>query len=405
MPRVAGVLAGALAVGLLSWSDPAPAYAASEINCRGISSAGGTRADADRVQVPADPYAALRVSDAQQRAGRSPGAGIRVALLDSGAEQSAVQSPVVGGAGLAPLGSELYFHGTTAAGLIAGKRSLGGVGGIAPAASLVDLPVYRPGEGEDGRVEPDRVVAALDHLLRRPRRLVVVFPFEMDRDPRVATRISRLVRGGAVVVATTGDPQGSDTHGEARTYRPGEDHHAYPAAYPGVIGVSATAQPGVDDPSVAVYASTDTDVAAPTYGARTWTLHATPCVLAEVSSGFAAAVAGGTVALMWSADPAAPGEEMAARLERTASGHTGAEKSPWTGAGVIQPYEAVTHAAARGASVVEGPTPQAGLPAREADALAGVRGDALWWGLLGGGLLVLGLVLRPLLSRHRGERL
>jgi membrane-anchored mycosin MYCP len=47
---------------------------------------------------------------------------------------------------------------------------------------------------------------------------------------------------------------------------------------------------------------------------------------------------------------------------------------------------------------------KARAPRAEADALADTRRDAVWWGLAGGGALVIALLLRPVLARRRTER-
>jgi membrane-anchored mycosin MYCP len=51
---------------------------------------------------------------------------------------------------------------------------------------------------------------------------------------------------------------------------------------------------------------------------------------------------------------------------------------------------------------VERATP-ARAPEPRADDLAGTRRDALWWGLVAGGALVVALLLRPVLTRRRGS--
>ena len=43
----------------------------------------------------------------------------------------------------------------------------------------------------------------------------------------------------------------------------------------------------------------------------------------------------------------------------------------------------------------------AALPVEEPDVLESTRRDAVWWGLFGGGALVVALLLRPVLSRRR----
>ena len=44
---------------------------------------------------------------------------------------------------------------------------------------------------------------------------------------------------------------------------------------------------------------------------------------------------------------------------------------------------------------------EATAPEPAPDLLATTRDNAIWWGLIGGGLLVVALLLRPMLARRR----
>ena len=79
------------------------------------------------------------------------------------------------------------------------------------------------------------------------------------------------------------------------------------------------------------------------------------------------------------------------------------------GAGEVQALEALTRpmeiddgrarTSARARSCDE---PQVlSVPEEPDDVLASTRENAVWWGLLGGGVLLLALVLRPVLARRR----
>ena len=78
-----------------------------------------------------------------------------------------------------------------------------------------------------------------------------------------------------------------------------------------------------------------------------------------------------------------------------------------SGAGDVQPYDALTRPLAMDADGVaqqtapEPDTQVYAAPEPEPDVLADTRRDAVWWGLLGGGALLLALVLRPVLSGRR----
>jgi membrane-anchored mycosin MYCP len=78
------------------------------------------------------------------------------------------------------------------------------------------------------------------------------------------------------------------------------------------------------------------------------------------------------------------------------------------GRGIVQPVEALTRPLrpARDGTIGYGPAAAprvapAALPQEEPDVLRGTRDDAGWWGLFGGGALVVAMLLRPVLSRRR----
>jgi membrane-anchored mycosin MYCP len=54
-----------------------------------------------------------------------------------------------------------------------------------------------------------------------------------------------------------------------------------------------------------------------------------------------------------------------------------------------------------GAGSVEHQPQVLSVPKEPKDVLASTRKNAVWWGLVGGGVLLLALVLRPVLARRR----
>jgi membrane-anchored mycosin MYCP len=78
------------------------------------------------------------------------------------------------------------------------------------------------------------------------------------------------------------------------------------------------------------------------------------------------------------------------------------------GAGSVQAMDALTRPMVigedgtdLGAGSVEHQPQVLNVPEEPEDVLASTRGDAVWWGLLGGGVLLLAVVLRPVLARRR----
>ncbi len=148
-------------------------------------------------------------------------------------------------------------------------------------------------------------------------------------------------------------------------------------------------------------------MAVPTQGVVSYGLDGRPCVIPTAGTSWAAAEVSGVLALLWQRYPDDTDEQIVARLVNTATGTTD-HRTPLTGAGVVQPVEALTRhldpnraGEVETTTVVQHDSPQAVAPEPEEDTLAETREDAVWWGLVGGGILVVALLLRPVLARRR----
>lgn len=390
----------ASAVGLACAVPASPAAAAEQLpECSGVSpqQPGGTTL----MDVPAHgPMDQIGVPKAQQwlRArGKQPGAGVTVAVVDSG---------VAAGVSLAPgsaAGVPAYFHGSAVAGIIAGPA------GIAPAARILDLRVYTPQDSPSGpEVSAAGVKGAFDQLVAHPEWGVSIVnaSLEIGDDPGLAADVAALRKRGVIVVASTGN-RTRQASGVPSAYVGGEDFAGryFPAGYAGVVGVSAVAPPG-GDTTGAVLASTATDVTAPTVGLQTLSVTGSPCLLGDVATSWASAEVSGVLALLRSAYPKASAGQLIARLEDTASGRADV-RTAFAGAGVVQADQALTRpltlapGGERSSVAVPAPDDSASVPAPQPDVLAGTRHLSVWWGLIGGGALLLALVLRPVLTRRR----
>lgn len=380
--------------------QPAPARAADQLpQCDGVSP--DQPNGSALLDVPSHgPLTQIGVPEAQQwlrQHGTQPGAGVTVAVVDSG---------VAGGVTLAPGGASgppSYFHGTAVAGIIAGAA------GIAPAAKVLDLRVYTGGDttGGTAQVSAAGVRGAFDQLVAHPEWGVSIVnaSLEIGDDPGLAADVATLTKRGVIVVASTGNRL--QASGVPSTYIGGEDFakRYFPAGYAGVVGVSAVAAPGQDTAS-AVVANSATDVSAPTDGLQTVSLTGSPCLVSGVATSWATAEVSGVLALLRSAYPHASAAELIARLEDTASGRADV-RTAFAGAGTVQAYEALTRPLTIGPTgrqsteAVPAPDDRASVPPPQPDVLAGTRHLSVWWGLLGGGVLLLALVLRPVLTRRR----
>jgi subtilisin family serine protease len=175
----------------------------------------------------ADPYRkqqwshdVLGVEPAQRT---SRGVGVRVAVLDTRADErhAELRGMRVVGDTAAPAGQ----HGTLVAGVIGAARGNGvGIVGIAPAASLLSVPVCDATPNGDA-CRLYRVLAGLDGAWGE-RAQIVNISLVGPANRALERAVRRLDTLGVAIVAATGNHA---------TGIP-----AYPAAYPWVIGVAAT---------------------------------------------------------------------------------------------------------------------------------------------------------------------
>jgi membrane-anchored mycosin MYCP len=301
--------------------------------------------------------------------------------------------------------------------------------GVAPAATIVDLPVYRsvadsttggPGSG----IQVPDVVAALDWLAQNARKErigVVVIALQLDGTPQLKAAVHRLAApaNDVVIVAASGN-RPSEAEGSSAPFagepKPGEDarHVVFPAGYTkDVLAVTSTgaglgAQGGLfPDPTGTVLYNSATDLALPTVGAVAVDGIGTTCVLTDAQTSWAAGLAGGVVAMVRSAFPKETAAQIETRLLETADGRFG-QTDRLYGAGTVQPIEALTRVMEMTkAGQLEATTsedrfvPTVRAPEPTPDPLAGIRHDSVWWGLIGGAALVITALVRPVLARRR----
>ena len=379
---------------------PQAAHAAQRLpECSGV--AAQQPKGSQLVDVPSDdPLTDIGVPKAQQWLrdhGLQPGAGVTVAVVDSGVGPGVPKA--AGSAGVAPS----YYHGSAVAGIIAGPS------GIAPRARILDLPVYAGSDSSTGpQVSAADVTAAFNALAAHYRQWhvsIVNASLEVGDNAQLRADVAQLQRHGVIVVASTGNRL--QASGVPSTYVGGEDFadRYFPAGYDGVVGVSAVAPSGSDS-AASVLANSATDVSAPTVGLRTLSMLGTTCLLDDVATSWSTAEVSGVLALLRSRYPKASADELIARLEDTASGRPDV-RTDFAGAGVVQADQALTRpltlapGGKQSTDALPAPDDRAFAPPPARDVLAGTRHLSVWWGLLGGGALLLALVLRPVLSRRR----
>jgi membrane-anchored mycosin MYCP len=359
------------------------------------------------------------------RRGERPGAGVVVAVVDSGVGApdaiDVVEAPVV-----VPGLAHDYYHGTAVAGLVAGAargEGDGGAVGVAPAAQVLDLQIYDDPTGDNGTpILTANVVRALDVVLARRAAgmnvRVVNISLNVAPSDDLAQQVQQLWDAGVVTVAGTGNRPRNDPGdtGSALVpeeafgeFRPGEDARdvVHPAAYDPVVGVNASmAGSAGADPYEYVLENSATDLAAPTAGGVSYTVNGGTCLLSKPATSWAAAEVSGLLALVFAHFPDDTPAMAVNRLLLTADGRPDMPDR-LAGAGDVQAYDAITRPLAldeSGAAEQTAPEPDTQVyaaPSPEPDVLASTRRDAVWWGLLGGGALLLALVLRPVLARRR----
>jgi membrane-anchored mycosin MYCP len=400
-------LAGLVVAAGLTWVSAAPAVAENPL-CDSVEATSAR----DRVTISSAPFAQLDVHRAQLLVNRTapPSRPVRVAVLDSGV--GAGRIPVVARHSVTGRTAVTYYHGTAVAGLVAGPH------GVAPHAQVVDVRVYDDVDADDGApVTPDALAEGLDWVARQADALnikVANVSLAVDSSPRLERAVRAARRAGVVVVAAAGNrPQEGEPFDEDfadDSASPGEDAAGilYPTSYPGVVTASSTADgTGSSDVTEFVLENSRTTVAVPTYDAVSYGLDGRACVLEPAATSWAAAEVSGVLALIAEMYPEDDARQLIARLVETANG-TPDDPTPLTGAGVVQPYEALTRPLdpSRSGRIEREPAAEpasapAAAPAPREDLLADTRHDAVWWGLIGGGVLVVALLVRPVIARRR----
>ena len=267
------------------------------------------------------------------------GAGIRIAVIDSGVDAGHPQLRGQVGSGRdflhgnATGRQDCVGHGTAVASIIAARPVPGaGLRGLAPGATIVPIRVSEKTDTDqqgDEPAGPATFATAIDWAVDQGDADIINMSLVMiDDDDRVRSAVARATAAGVIVVAAAGN----DGRADDGNPRP------YPASYPDVIGVGAIGPNGVagDFSQHGDYV----DVMAPgvgvTFAARgaghtqgDGTSYATPFVAA-------------TAALIKQRFPALTPAQVARRIFATTDPAPGGRRSEQYGFGVLNPYRALT---------------------------------------------------------------
>lgn len=265
------------------------------------------------------------------------GAGVTVAVVDTGVDSSVFPVDALGDAG-----TDCVGHGTVVASLIAAP---GKIAGLAHGARVLAV----RGADKFGAATGPSIAGALDAAVAAGARIICVALVTAQEDPALRQAVDRAVAAGALIVAAAG-PDAAPRSGEPVRY--------YPAAYPGVLAVAAIGPDGKPEPNAVAGA-----LAAP----GNLVVGTGPGGGQVVASGpaFAAAHVAATAALIRSYRPESTTADITRRLRETAY------RQP--GLAVVDPLAALTVSAA-----VDGPATVRRDPVVVAAApdLAPVRGAA-----------------------------
>lgn len=312
---------------------PAPAFAAAPA---------GACQDAE----PAHPVVAAlpwaqQLLDPDRVWPESRGAGVLVAVVDSGVDTDHPQlsrpGKVLPGRDFyPPAGGSATFdcesHGTEVASIIAADPVPGvGFHGVAPDARILPVRVTDRelnDQGQTLRIDPQEIADGIRYAVDQGAGVINLSLAGGADFPAVRDAVGYAVSRDVVVVAAAGNGQQSDT-----TELP-----SYPAGYPGVLGVGAIDINGArtSTSQIGPYVG----IVAPGAGVLAATRVAGQSYVDGTS--FATAFVSGVAALVRAAWPQLSSAQVIQRLEATASPARGGRDSDEYGAGVVDPYRAVT---------------------------------------------------------------
>nr|WP_249125176.1 type VII secretion-associated serine protease mycosin [Saccharopolyspora erythraea] len=343
--------------------------------------------------------------DAQAVRQHGTGAGVVVAVIDSGvdADHPQLRQPgkVLRGedfflVGDLPGGFDCVSHGTGVAGIIAATPA-GGVGfaGLAPDAAILPVRVSEKDEtaGAAQAIDPEVLARGIWYAADQGAGVINLSVAGGLDNHFVRDAIRHAVEKDVVVVAAVGNAQQGAAPGPV----------TYPAGYDGVLGVGAVDMSGTRLPSSQI--GPQVDLVAPGGGVLT-AARAGGHQYRDGTS-FAAPFVSATAALVRSARPELSAEEVAARILATATPAPGGRDSAAYGAGLVNPYRALTDGLVDAAPA---PLPPVERPVPDA---AQLRSSA-WWdasvsnartaAILTGAGVVLGGVVAFVAVRGRRER-
>ncbi|WIM99051.1 type VII secretion-associated serine protease mycosin [Actinoplanes oblitus] len=259
----------------------------------------------------------------------STGHKVTVAVIDSGvdAQHPDLNGRVLTGADFTGQGTSGRVdisstgHGTAVASIIAGTgNGPDGVVGLAPNAMILPVRI-----SDDLASSPTAEAQGIAYAVDHGARVINISVCSPIANPQVRAAIADAIGKDVVVVAAAGN-EGSSTN-----------LPQYPAAFPGIVAVTATDETGHlwSDVSSGPYLG----VAAP--GVNIYTAGREGSRTSMTGTSFAAPQVSAVVALLRAKYPAETANQIIARLTSTAHSPSPGRSQNW-GFGLIDPYAALT---------------------------------------------------------------
>lgn len=348
----------------------------------------------------------------------STGAGTTVAVIDAGVDGTHPQliGKVLPGydfnRNVAQGDTDCLPHGTAEAGVIAATR-LSGIGsyGLAPDAKILPIRISQRAAVDDKSdpVDPVKLAAGINYAVDQGANVIDCGVVSYSNAPVVAAAVRRAVNHGVVVVAMVGDSHSQDRDGIGPTRLP----PPYLASYPGVIGVGAIDSDARRVPTSQIGPYVDlvapgSDVVASAIAGQS-TFDGTSIASAFVAAA-AALVLGARPSLTGGLSGAARVQAVTKRLLATGGPELSAEQDMAYGAGVVDPYRALTEAASDRLPAPlaphASPPPPVRDPAKESAARAGrhANSHALLLAEIVGAVIVVMIAVALVVPRGRARR-
>lgn len=316
----------------------------------------------------------------------STGAGVTVAVIDSGVDADHPQlrrkGKVLRGrdfflVGTLPGNYDCVSHGTGVASIIAADQVAGiGFHGVAPNAKILPVRISDrevTDEGNTRVIDPDVLAHGIRYAADQGAKVINLSLSGLRDHKQVRAAIQYAQRKDVLIVAAAGNAQQQDD-GAA-------DLPSYPAAYDGVLGVGAIDIAGARSSNSQI--GRYVDLVAPGEGVLSATRQAGHQYVSGTS--FATPFVSGTAALVRSAWPELTAQQVTQRLLATATPARGGPGSLAYGAGVVDPYRAVTEG-------MGGKTPVTVPDAERTTPDPAVVAEEAWWHDAGGRARLIGLL-------------